>query len=48
MLAKGPPADTDAYLKVEAALRKSTLRLDAVKRFRRGATKPARITEESK
>jgi F-type H+-transporting ATPase subunit epsilon len=46
MLAKGPPADTDAYLKIEAALRKSYLRLDAVKRFRRGAAKPARITEE--
>jgi F-type H+-transporting ATPase subunit epsilon len=48
MLAKGPPADADAYLKVEAALRKSNLRLDAVKRFRRGAAKPARITEEVK
>jgi len=48
MLAKGIPADADAYLKIEAALRKSTLRRDAVKRFRRGATKPARITEESK
>jgi F-type H+-transporting ATPase subunit epsilon len=48
MLAKGIPANADAYLKIEAALRKSTLRLDAVKRFRRGATKPARITEESK
>ncbi len=48
MLAKGTPADTDAYLKIEAALRKSNLRLDAVRRFRRGAAKPARITEEVK
>jgi F-type H+-transporting ATPase subunit epsilon len=48
MLAKGPPPDSDAYLKIEAALRKSNLRLDAVKRFRRGGVKPARISEESK
>lgn len=37
-LAKGPPADTDAYLKMEAALRKSNLRLDAVRRYRQGRT----------
>ncbi len=42
ILAKGVPADSDAYLKMEAALRKSNLRLDAVKRYRRGARKPAR------
>ena len=36
MLAKGVPADTDAYLAIEAALRRSNLRLDAVKRFRKG------------
>ena len=36
-LAKGIPADTDAYLKMDAALRKSNLRLDAVKRYRRGS-----------
>ena len=35
MLAKGVPADTDAYLAIEAALRRSNLRLDAVKRFRK-------------
>lgn len=34
MLAKGPPPDTDRYLAIEAALRRSNLRLDAVKRFR--------------
>ena len=35
-LAKGPPPDTDAYLAMEASLRRSTLRLQAVKRFRGG------------
>ncbi len=33
-LKQGPPPDTDAYLKIESALRRSTLRLEAVKRFR--------------
>ncbi len=36
MLAKGIPADSDAYLAIEAALRRSNLRLDAVKRYRKG------------
>ena len=36
VLAKGVPADTDAYLAMEAALRKSNLRLDAVRRYRKG------------
>jgi F-type H+-transporting ATPase subunit epsilon len=36
MLAKGVPAETDAYLAIEAALRRSNLRLDAVRRFRKG------------
>jgi F-type H+-transporting ATPase subunit epsilon len=35
MLAKGLPADTDAYLAIEAALRRSNLRLDAVRRYRK-------------
>ncbi len=35
-LAEGPPPDTDAYLRMEAALRRSQLRLDAVRRYRRG------------
>ncbi len=35
-LAKGVPADTDSYLAIEAALRRSNLRLDAVRRFRKG------------
>lgn len=36
MLKKGPPPDTDEYLAIEAALRRSKLRLDAVRRYRRG------------
>ncbi|MBI5950309.1 MAG: ATP synthase F1 subunit epsilon [Chloroflexi bacterium] len=32
-LAKGLPADTDAYLAMEAALRKSNLRLEAARRY---------------
>jgi F-type H+-transporting ATPase subunit epsilon len=36
ILAKGVPANTDAYLAMEAALRKSNLRLDAVRRYRKG------------
>lgn len=35
-LRAGPPPDTDAYLKMEAALKRSALRLDAVRRYRRG------------
>jgi F-type H+-transporting ATPase subunit epsilon len=31
----GPPQDTDSYLAIEAALRRSNLRLEAVRRFRR-------------
>jgi len=36
ILKEGPPRDTDAYLKLEAALRRSNLRLEAVRRFRGG------------
>lgn len=35
LLASGPPPDTDEYLRIQAALRRSNLRLDAVRRFRR-------------
>ena len=38
ILKKGVPADTDAYLAMEAALRRSNLRLDAVRRYRKGGT----------
>ena len=34
LLSKGPGPDVDAYLAIEAALRRSNLRLDAVRRFR--------------
>jgi F-type H+-transporting ATPase subunit epsilon len=43
LLAKGPPPDTDEYLALEAALRRSTLRLEAVRRYRRGAARRPRI-----
>jgi len=36
LLQKGPPPDTDEYLAIEAALRRSNLRLEAVRRYRRG------------
>ena len=36
LLKEGPPADTDAYLRLEASLRRSNLRLEAVRRFRGG------------
>jgi F-type H+-transporting ATPase subunit epsilon len=35
LLAQGVPADTDAYLAIEAALRRSNLRLDAVRRYQK-------------
>lgn len=34
LLKQGPPPDTDTYLAIEAALKRSNLRLDAVRRFR--------------
>lgn len=39
LLKEGPPPDTDAYLAIQASLRRSTLRLDAVRRYRRGRGK---------
>lgn len=36
-LEKGVPAETDTYLAIEAALRRSNLRLDAVRRYRKSA-----------
>lgn len=40
MLEKGIPTDTDTYLAVEAALRRSNLRLDAIRRYRKVSTRP--------
>lgn len=34
LLKQAPPSDTDAYLAVEAAIRRSNLRLDVVRRYR--------------
>jgi len=39
VLAKGIPEDSDSYLRMEAALRKSNLRLDAVRRYRKGGSR---------
>jgi F-type H+-transporting ATPase subunit epsilon len=38
ILKEGLPVDTDSYLKLEAALRRSNLRLEAVRRFKSGKT----------
>ncbi len=37
---KSAPADTDSYLAMEAALRKSNLRLDAARRYRKNTRSP--------
>lgn len=39
-LEQGVPADTDNYLAIEAALRRSNLRLEAVRRYRKVSTRP--------
>lgn len=36
IMAEGPPADQDTYLKMEAALRRSKLRLEAANRYKKG------------
>ena len=46
VLAKGVPQDTDAYLAIEAALRRSNLRLEAVKRYRKGS-RPTNLSGEN-
>lgn len=40
MLKEGPPPETDAYLSIQAALRRSNLRLEAVRRYRMGKRQP--------
>jgi F-type H+-transporting ATPase subunit epsilon len=49
LLASGPPPDTDEYLRIQAALRRSNLRLDAYRRFRRTSrsTPQSRTSEEN-
>jgi F-type H+-transporting ATPase subunit epsilon len=45
-LEEGPPPDSDTYLKMEAALRRSNLRLEAARRYRRGRrARPAGMGE---
>jgi len=47
-LEEGPPPDTDAYLKMEAALRRSQLRLDATRRYRKQRSSiPSMIEDET-
>jgi len=46
LLTKTSPADTDVYLKIEAGLRKSKLRLDAANRYRRAGAKLRRPDDE--
>lgn len=41
LLAKGPPPDTDEYLAIQAALRRSNLRLNTARKYR--GQRPARI-----
>lgn len=47
-LEEGPPPDTDTYLAMEAALRRSNLRLEAARRYRRSAsqTRPFEMRED--
>lgn len=48
LLMKGPPPDMDEYLAIQAALRRSNIRLKAVRRYRkvRPPSRPAASTEE--
>lgn len=46
ILKEGPPPDTDTYLKIEAALKRSNLRLEAVRRYRRERGQMAGYAEE--
>ncbi len=42
-LEKGIPPETDAYLAMEAALKRSNLRLEAARRFGQGTVRPIHI-----
>ena len=48
LLKQGPPPDTDSYMKIESALRRSNLRLEAIKRYRGQRTRFPGISEENK
>jgi F-type H+-transporting ATPase subunit epsilon len=43
ILKEGPPPDTDTYLAMEAALRRSRLRLEAVRRYRKEGRQVTRL-----
>ena len=47
-LAKGPPVESDDYLRIEVALRKSNLRLNAVKRYQSRTARRPRSSDESR
>lgn len=47
LLREGPSMGTDAYLQIQAALRRSQLRMNAVRRYRRKKRMPATPREES-
>ena len=46
LLKQGPPMDTDEYLAIEAALRRSNLRLEAARRYRRPSRRRALPSQE--
>ena len=46
LLKQGPPPDSDTYMKMEAALRRSNLRLEAARRFRRDTGRPKSYPRE--
>ncbi len=46
ILKQGPHPDSDSYLKIESALRRSNLRLEAVKRYRGQRTRFPGTSEE--
>ena len=47
ILKLGPPPDSDTYLRLEASLRKSNLRLEAVKRYRAQRTRFPGTSEDN-
>lgn len=47
LLQKGPPPDTDEYLAIQSALRRSKLRLDSVRKYRRRGSRPPEGSRQS-
>lgn len=47
VLAEGPPPDTEEYLRMEAALRRSNLRLQAARRYGRARRRRTRVMGEA-